>query len=535
MEKDNKYYEIIENLVKGHKKFNGYEAILDDIIDDVYSHSEVILNTVDNEQVIQSYLEKVVSTSIITVPKKLNFSKSIKHAVINPILPEPLKNDIIQNRDNLEAELDLTDKLTESIEIEPKIQENEDMEIHLESNTVEEIEDANETDDFITVNNELVDKMINLPDSSLTTEETVSTQDGPVYSFETEEPAQDTQFTNELEPETIINNEDEVEEISVNSADNTDFLQEVQDNTEFVPADDIIDSDNQDNELSDVNTVEWDIQDNEPSGDNSIELDIQNDEFSSDNTIELNIQEEELSDINSAESETQNNEFPSDDTNELNIQDNDLSEETSFENISFTQESELYSTNNTDENETIFENIDDIQNVDTEFSELAEQDTNLLEENDSDIIMEDFSEVDNELQLDDINIEPSDSNEFAEDSFELKSFEIQDENSVSTEDSNGFFNTIETEESGLKEETSENDYRFYTRITLPSQDSKNEYDLDNITENILKLASETQQIDIAQLFELKYKQNKNVDEIASELNTSVEDVIEGLNKLISVL
>ena len=56
MEKDNKYYAVIENLVKNHKKFNGYEAILDEIIDDVYSHSEVILNTVDNEQVVNSYL-----------------------------------------------------------------------------------------------------------------------------------------------------------------------------------------------------------------------------------------------------------------------------------------------------------------------------------------------------------------------------------------------------------------------------------------------------------------------------------------------
>ena len=44
MEKTNKYYSVIENLVKQNRKFQGLEAILDDIIDDVYSHSEVIIN-----------------------------------------------------------------------------------------------------------------------------------------------------------------------------------------------------------------------------------------------------------------------------------------------------------------------------------------------------------------------------------------------------------------------------------------------------------------------------------------------------------
>ena len=34
MEKENKYYGIIENLVKKHKKFPGLESILEDIRDD---------------------------------------------------------------------------------------------------------------------------------------------------------------------------------------------------------------------------------------------------------------------------------------------------------------------------------------------------------------------------------------------------------------------------------------------------------------------------------------------------------------------
>lgn len=65
MEKDNKYYGLIENLVRTHKKFPGYEPILDEIIDDVYAHSEVIIGSINNEKVINAYLEKVISTSIV--------------------------------------------------------------------------------------------------------------------------------------------------------------------------------------------------------------------------------------------------------------------------------------------------------------------------------------------------------------------------------------------------------------------------------------------------------------------------------------
>ena len=83
MEKTNKYYKIIETIVKKDKKFPGHEAILEDIIDDVFSHSEVIINSVSNEQVIFSYLEKVTRTSIITVAKKLNYHKEINHKTIS--------------------------------------------------------------------------------------------------------------------------------------------------------------------------------------------------------------------------------------------------------------------------------------------------------------------------------------------------------------------------------------------------------------------------------------------------------------------
>ncbi len=66
-----KYYDLVVSLIKSHKKFNNCEGILDDIVNDVYAHTEAILNTVKDEKVITSYLNKIVSISMITVPKRL--------------------------------------------------------------------------------------------------------------------------------------------------------------------------------------------------------------------------------------------------------------------------------------------------------------------------------------------------------------------------------------------------------------------------------------------------------------------------------
>lgn len=116
MEKTNKYYSVIENLVKQNRKFQGLEAILDDIIDDVYSHSEVIINSINNDSVIQSYLEKVVSTSIITVPKKMGFHPEIKHRTIDA---QQVLEKVAQRRTE-RVNTELVDRMINNIPIENK-------------------------------------------------------------------------------------------------------------------------------------------------------------------------------------------------------------------------------------------------------------------------------------------------------------------------------------------------------------------------------------------------------------------------------
>lgn len=125
MEKTNKYYSIIEKIVVNHKKYPGLETIKDDIINDVYSHSEVIINSVNNEDVINAYLSKVVSTSIITVPRKMNFHVEIAHKEISiePKNTERTKyvdnmiNGVVSNSTEKEQDIVETNKDTEADEI----------------------------------------------------------------------------------------------------------------------------------------------------------------------------------------------------------------------------------------------------------------------------------------------------------------------------------------------------------------------------------------------------------------------------------
>lgn len=128
MEKTNKYYRVIEKLVKEHKKFAGNEEFLDDIIDDVYSHSEVVINSIANESVIDAYLKKVVGISIITVPKRLG-----KHQEIQNKEPEPIQEIFLKNHVNTE----LVDKMINSAPRQTQETDNE----------VDDIENQEQADD----------------------------------------------------------------------------------------------------------------------------------------------------------------------------------------------------------------------------------------------------------------------------------------------------------------------------------------------------------------------------------------------------
>lgn len=119
---EKKYYDLIITLIKQHKKFAEYEAILEDIANDVYEHSKVVLDSVTNEEVITAYLAKVISTSMITVPKKLNFNTKTRHRIILPVMPETQGQ---QETVSLDIEKEEGLETISSDEQEPKVTEQE--------------------------------------------------------------------------------------------------------------------------------------------------------------------------------------------------------------------------------------------------------------------------------------------------------------------------------------------------------------------------------------------------------------------------
>jgi len=129
MDKNDKYYSIIESIVKQHKKYHGLECLLDDIIDDVYAHSSVVISTINNENVIKSYLQKIVSASLITVPKRMNFNAHKSRSNVDNVVKasesaintceEQVHNNVSDNIANSTIEpqvnMDLVDRMINSI------------------------------------------------------------------------------------------------------------------------------------------------------------------------------------------------------------------------------------------------------------------------------------------------------------------------------------------------------------------------------------------------------------------------------------
>ena len=135
-----KYYDLIESLVKSHRKYSGCEDILEDIVNDVYEHAKVILNTVDNESVITSYLNKIVSTSMITVPRKMGITK--KNNTVSSIdsilksVQEVSQTEPVVNKDV--AEVSVQEPVTEL-----KFEEETAPELSIEADEQVEGEDNN--------------------------------------------------------------------------------------------------------------------------------------------------------------------------------------------------------------------------------------------------------------------------------------------------------------------------------------------------------------------------------------------------------
>lgn len=565
MEKNNKYYNIIADIVKKHRKYSGLEAILDDIIDDVYNHSEVIINSVPNESVISAYLEKVVATSIITVPKKMGFHPEIKHVTVSSVTQQPqqsfVSNEVVKKVDNT-----LVDKMINSAESTSSDS--------TESDLLELASDKSEL-------NDIVDKPIQEEQEPI-----LNSIDDDVLTDEFEAPAQDSIEDNDLlvlseeieendlssdvnevlpadnqENSDIENHEEEntfedlptevmeINDVAESDESENDFLQEQVDDSDFVveKADDIqsLDYQHEDDVLEEISDKD-DLLDNFVESEENDEKEFLN------NTVE------DAEETETNQEVVLENDDSSDDLNLDEV-------ETPILDLADESEDNLNQELSSEEVDTDVSPIEEVEQNDLELqiSEAAEP---LAEvENPVEDLLPKADETNDEVlqteESENFELEQS-GNDFlqveGDDSFDLESaddnlafsdeltLDSGDELLESTE-SDGFeLNLSEEAESPVELEIvgdAKNDESEKFAITDFSKfnfnpenvDINDTLDTDLIVKDIQDLANKRPELKIIDVYNMKYKDNKSVSEISTELGMDENSVIDALNEIIAVI
>ena len=471
MEKENKYYGIIENLIKRHKKFVGLEAILEDIINDVYSHSEVILRTVNDEGVINAYLEKVVSTSIITVPKQMNFNSSVNH---REIITSPHTSTLVKKVDN-----SLVDKMinlssnTSDFDSPDVIETKEETLSELEETTTfsdnelfvqEEIEFDNNVSD---IEPEIAD---------LQTE----TQNSDISEHVSEEMEEDIQLS---DFDTI--DLDTFETVEEHDVEPLDIVESTESTEHSNATSDTDDEPSQQSELSDdiVELAEEEPEDIPETQQFDLEEDTQDSSASFDTDDEPS-QQSELSDdiVELAEEEP----------------------EEPFEKTEIDENQELI-LNETFEDDTLLGEFEELPEPET----LCETDTDLSDEliNNS-IENSTLKEEDTSL---DITSQDEDEDE-AED---------EDESSVLSQEEK-ILDFVPTDYSAFNFEPK-------------TEKNHSSIDTDMIIRDLKDLSAKYPELRILDIYNCKYTESLSVSEVASKLNMSENSVIDALNEIIAVI
>ena len=541
MEKENKYYGIIENLVKKHKKFPGLESILEDIIDDDYSHSEVIIKTVTNEDVINAYLEKVVSTSIITVPKKMNFHPEIKH------------KSFIREHNTIKVDQKLIDKMINAPEIikpiEPVTEEVKQEEISVEEEHPQIIQEP------------ITDGSVNIDTIELDMQpEPYKTQEVASLDFEQAE-------TEEAEETVTTNLSSDVQNID-NSIDLGNFTETIPDDLSINFADD----NNDINELADepisldteeISEAPLAIEEPEPF---KSDEDIEPAEIILPETLEA--EQNEVLDLSEDASIEEFNEgleveAPEEDITESSTDFTDLVENTENEEdlASFDFSNEIEETND-EENHTELENLDQNSEL-TASSDIQDDITEMLttDENSDDLEVFGTSQEELDLQEEEEELNPviSDSadlidsenlnEDFAlnpvedeleefmpEASGELDLLQDGDISSLEEFEPEPLFEPEElTEVSPDKPQTfATTDYSKFD-FTPENNDPDNTIDIELVTKDLQELANKNPDLNILEIYNMKYKENAQIAEIATKLDLSENKVIEALNEIIAVI
>lgn len=466
MEKTNKYYGVIEDLVKQNRKYQGLEPILDDIIDDVYSHSEVIINSINNDSVIQSYLAKVVSTSVITVPKRLGFQPEVQRKTVDA--QQVLEN--VVHKQEKAVNTVLVDKMINNIAFDDK--EEPPLE---ESLSLEELE-------------------VSEPQTSETTLETAS---------ETVNENKDLLISNDDKLEIEAPKIDAQDEISVSDNELNVLIGE------------------NDNEISDVD-AQTEIM-NETTESTEPETIQESEQVS----LELN-DLDEISEEEETQHDTTDEIQTSEEVDSIELEPvlaDDSTLEISDEPLLQNDEIEFH------EEETL-----DLQQDDsTNFNSLDIEDLNPVEE-DSDTFEANDLEILNSDDTSDVTLDIQD-----DDNLELLETSTADDSPLDVISDNGLnqiADVITTTLENPGNTSSENtDFKptDYSVFSYSTNKYKDDIDAEEIVNEIRDLASKHPELNIIDVYNLKFKDKLTVPQVASELNMSEDNVIEALNELVAIV
>ena len=466
MEK-NKYYDLIVELIKENQKFPGHEDILDAIAEDVYNHAKVVLNSVTNEDVISAYLEKVISTSIITVSKKLNKNTRMRSSNAVDAIIAARKAAAATKLSSVKAE------------------------------TVEKVD--------LTVNTELVDKMIN----------GIAVQQEPTEHLQ--EPEEEAPS---FEPIT----------------DSLDIPEETPVLEDSVPAE----SDEYLNQISSADFEEPVLQEEE----DEVLLDINSDES-------INMDIDNIAEIESPTEEEEEEEIPSVDFNqEFTIEDSSAGiTELTPPNSDVTEaEESLIGTSQEDlKSDESIDEYKDSENLTETFIEKSEPPQDILEETNSseeigeedtsNNLLEDVSQGVDELFAEtgnDVDTLPEISKEINmgfDVISETEALPLEENSSIQDlEEINSAGADIIDEDANSAQDTrAENiaipDYSLFSYNPEPQESLWNEADVEEALATIDKKEPDS---NIFELYKLRYNKGYTVDKICKELNLDKESVIDSL-------
>ena len=467
MEKTNKYYGVIEDLVKQNRKYQGLEPILDDIIDDVYSHSEVIINSINNDSVIQSYLAKVVSTSVITVPKRLGFQPEVQRKTVDA--QQVLEN--VVHKQEKAVNTVLVDKMINNIafddkEEEPSLEESlslEELEVSEPQTPVTTLETASET---VNENKDLLisnDDKLEIEAPKIDAQDEISVSDNELNVL-------------------IGENDNEISDVD----DQTEIINETTESTE---PETIQESEQVSLELNDLDEIS------------------EEEETQHDKTDEIQTSEE----VDSIELEP----VLADDST-LEISDEPLLQN---DEIEFHDE----------------ETLDLQQDDSTNFNSLDIEDLNPVEE-DSDTFEANDLEILNSDDTSDVTLDIQD-----DDNLELLETSTADDSPLDVISDNGLnqiADVITTTLENPGNTSSENtDFKptDYSVFSYSTDKYKDDIDAEEIVNEIRDLASKHPELNIIDVYNLKFKDKLTVPQVASALNMSEDNVIEALNELVAIV